>query len=158
MTVDWTKPLVVVDTETGERVEVELVGGPDREGDYITTPVTFGCDTWSENGENWSHPDRYRIENSDQEPPVWALKEACKRAGLSYSAFQTHPNTKVASDSIRAHALTIAKHEDQPLDPLGKAVDEAFAMLPPEWDRKIFVESVSDTLRRYGVEAKAGEA
>lgn len=165
MTVDWTKPLVAVDTETGERVEVELVSGPDFEGDYKTKPTVFDCRSlWLPDGKNWSNRDRYRIENRDQEPPVSALKEACERAGLDYSKYSDGFYITYIRNSIRAHALTIAKYENEPEDPVLAALldgaSEAYEEFGRVWPGTVIIaKRQMAKLQERGIElAKAGDA
>ena len=55
-----------------------------------------------------------------------------------------------------AFARYIADHEEPPVDPLTKAVDDAWVLLPPEWTRETFVASVTKTLRDRGIEIGGG--
>lgn len=49
------------------------------------------------------------------EAPEWALREACKRTNIDWLYFQSATCSDATGRSIRAHALTIARHETPPV-------------------------------------------
>ena len=63
-----------------------------------------------------------------QDPPEWAIKEACEAVGLRYDVFVRRDANEWALASIRAHARTIAEFKPGQADPLIEAVQGALGV------------------------------
>lgn len=87
---------------------------PDADGFFVEVdsgPSVYAL--WREcahlNHKNWIIP------TEPEEAPEWALREACKRAGIDYQAFLSWREFDPLKRSVRAHALTIAKTQAPPV-------------------------------------------
>lgn len=85
------------------------------EGDGFRLQDDNGNMFWSFwRGSDWIRKQDWIIPTEPEEAPEWALREACKRANIDWLYFRSATCSDATGRSIRAHALTIAKHEDPP--------------------------------------------
>jgi len=95
----------------------------------------------------------------DDQIPEWALKEACRRLGVSLADYCNDCFDMKFEIAIEELAKMIAKHEEPPVDPFVEAVEEALNWWDNHTNEPDPVGEFVKILQRRGMElARAEEA
>lgn len=100
---------------------------------------------------------------SEQEPPEWAIKLACERAGYGHTNLGSNTSLMLRAFAYEL-ARTIAEHEEEPVDPVFEALvegaREVYRLHATAWPGAIpIAQRQMAKLKELGIEiAKAGDA
>lgn len=93
--------------------------------------------------EEWTDP----IRNKPPQPCCDAAKELAELREAVRKVMADDGWSKFGRSILEREFSRFIQPEPVKVDPLEAAISEAFSRLPPEWNREIFVSSVSKTMR-----------